>query len=176
MIARITRTAVLALIGFGCILFAAVPLQPGAAQWPMPDLLMMLLYYWTLRRPDSTPMLLVFGLGIVADLILMRPVGLGALTLVMATELLRSQVRTLREVAFVVEWLTIALLVTTAMGMQMSLLWLSLGTLPKLGEVALYAATTILIYPVVAILCGGILGLRHRRSGRMIYSTYLGEG
>lgn len=176
MTRRLTRILMLALAGFACILIVAVPIQPGATQWPMPDLLLMLCCYWVLRRPDSAPILVLFALGLIADLILMRPIGIGALALVLITELLRAQIRTLRDTAFPLEWLTVAILVGIGMLLQMALLWISLGTLPMPIEVAQYAGITILSYPAVALFCGGILGLRHRTSGKISYSNYLGEG
>lgn len=170
------RILMLAAIGFGCILISAVPLRPGAPLWPMPDLLLALCSYWVLRRPDTAPLIVIFALGLAADLILMRPIGIGALALVLVTEILRSQVRQMRDIPFVAEWLLITLMIGAAVTLQVVLMWISLGNLPPLRDMALYAGATALSYPVMAILCGGLLGLRHRNTGQMSYSTYLGEG
>lgn len=175
MIRRLIRVLMLLLVGFICILVLAVPLTPGVPSWPMPDLLIALCCYWVLRRPGSAPVIAIFVLGLTADLLLMRPVGLGALTLVLVTEVLRAQIRHLREVPFVLEWLMVGSLMAAGVIVQVVLMWISLGTLPMLAELAQYAGVTILSYPVVALICGGLLGLRHRSTGKLSYSTYLGE-
>lgn len=176
MIRWAIRIAMLILAGFGCILLSAIPLQPGAPQWPMPDLLFALCCYWVLRRPDSAPLIVVFALGLTADMLLMRPVGIGALTLVLATEVLRGQSRHLREVPFVLEWAIVAALIGMGVAMQAALIWISLGSPPTVGQLGRYAVGTMLSYPLVALICGGLLGLRHRGNGKLTYSTYLGEG
>lgn len=176
MTAALGRILLLLLAGAACILIAAVPMRPGVPEWPVPDLLMLLCCYWVLRRPESTPLLAVFALGLAADLVLLRPVGVGALTLVLATEVLRAQRQGLGDTSFLVEWLIVALTVLVMATLQIALLWLGLGALPALGEVAAHAGLTAAVYPLMAFVCATLLGLRHRRGGRLSYSSYLGEG
>lgn len=174
MIRRVLRFVMLALAGFVCILLSATPMQPGIHAWPTPDLLFALCCFWVIRRPESAPLLLIAALGLLADLILMRPVGIGALGLVLATEVLRASVRAVRETPLLVEWLFVSLLVLAMCLFHALILWLSLGNLPGLRAMAAYGLATAAVYPVVALFCGLILGVRHRPGQNLSYSNYMG--
>ena len=174
MMRRVLRFVMLGLAGFACILLSATPMRPGIHAWPTPDLLFALCCFWVIRRPESAPLLLVAGLGLLADLILMRPTGIGALGLVVSTEILRASFRALRDIPLLAEWLFVSALVMGTCLFHAVMLWLSLGNLPGLREMVEYGLATAAVYPIVALFCGLILGVRHRTGRNLSYSSYLG--
>ena len=58
--ARLMRIALLCLLSLMAIYLEAAPLGLGTAARPSPDLLLCVVAYWAIRRPGSTPVLLVF--------------------------------------------------------------------------------------------------------------------
>ncbi|WP_316015773.1 rod shape-determining protein MreD [Roseobacter sp. HKCCA0434] len=174
MIGAALRVASFVAVMLLAILLLAVPLRAGAPDWPMPDLVMAVACTWVLRRPEAAPMPIIFALGLMADLMLMRPVGLGAFALVVVTEVLRAQSRSLRDAPLVAELMLVALLIAAALAAQVGLIWLTLGNLPPLGELVTYGLLTIAAYPAVTLILALALGLRHRAGGQLAYSSYLG--
>jgi hypothetical protein len=80
---------VLVVLALAAIHVPMIPVSHAADRLPVPDLLFCLLAAWVVRRPERLPLLLVVALGLLADLLQARPVGPGALGLVLATEVLR---------------------------------------------------------------------------------------
>ena len=99
------------LIGFGwlAILLELAPLGGRASATPSPDLLLCVSAFLVLRRPTSTPAGLVLILGLTRDLVGGDAVGLGALTLLGAVEVLRIYRERLLRRTFAYEVAVIAL-------------------------------------------------------------------
>ena len=158
--------AVLALI-----LAALLPLSPGRIAWPGPDLLMAVTLAWVLRRPEQVPVLTVALVMLAADILLFRPLGLGAALAVVATEVARRQQHRWRAQGFLVEWLRVAILMGLMVLAErvirtLFLVPTTLAPLPPLGPEALRLIATIAAYPfVVAVLAA--LGLRHAAPGAL---------
>ena len=143
---------------------ALLPLSPGRIAWPGPDLLAALTLAWVLRRPEQVPVLVVAGVMLAADILLFRPLGLGAAIAVVATEVARHHQHRWRAQGFLVEWMRVAIL----MGMMvlaervirtLFLVPATLAPLPPLGQDMLRLIATVGAYPlVVAVLA--TLGLR----------------
>lgn len=149
------RRPLLPLLGLVAIYAALLPLGPdsGASR---PDLLYCLLLAWVIRAPISAPVWMVLALGLFADLMLTRPLGLGALGLLLATETARANGARLRAAPFLFEWLAV-LLGFAAMLTGIDLL-LRLSFLPAPGPAPLlrHLAATAIAYPlVVALLVWG---------------------
>lgn len=102
------ETVTLLAAGVLCVLASTVPLGSGGTL-VLPDLLYCLLVAWVVRRPARTPLWLVVGLGLFADLMLSRPVGLGALGLMLAVETFRRQALLFHGAPFVLEWIAAAI-------------------------------------------------------------------
>lgn len=166
----IFRFVVMGLAAIVALGLMVSPIQPGAGGVFTPDLVFGLMVYWVVRRPEQAGLVIVFFLGLVSDLILGRPVGLGALTLLISVEILRSQVQILRELNFVFEWLVVMLLLLTTMLIQALLLWITLAPTPGLGAMTMSALITGAFYPFVALVGRYGLALRHRRPGAMTVS------
>lgn len=152
----------LMLAGIVAIWTALIPFDAADDGWPGPDLVLALTLAWVVRRPAGAPFWAVAALGMAADLALARPVGLGALALLLAAEVLRPRAALLRAGWFVAEWAAVAALgAATLVAMNLALAAAFLDPLP-LGLLARQAATTALAYPVAA----AALALAARPAGR----------
>ena len=91
-------------LGVVAVEAALIPLGPGGAL-VAPDLLFGLVVAWVVRRPATAPLWAVLALGLFADLMLSRPLGLGALGLLLASEWFRRGGAASRPAPFPLEWL-----------------------------------------------------------------------
>ena len=90
-------------LGFMAVLAVMIPLGPGG-ELVAPDLLYCLLVAWVVRRPARTPLWAVVALGLFADVMLSRPIGLGALALMLAVEAFRRRALLFHGAPFLLEW------------------------------------------------------------------------
>ena len=130
------------------ILAALLPLAPGRIAWPGPDLLTAGTLAWVLRRPEQVPVLTVALVTLAADILLFRPLGLGALIAVVATEVARRQQHRWRAQGFLFEWLRVAILVALMVLAErvirtLFLVPVTLAPLPPLGSEVLRLIATI---------------------------------
>ncbi|MFO1104647.1 MAG: rod shape-determining protein MreD [Amaricoccus sp.] len=142
-----------------------IPLAPGSGAVP-PDLLFCLLVGWTIRRPNAIPAWAVLLLGLFADLMLSRPVGLGALGLLLATEAARIESARLRSGPFLLEWLLVTLCFALVLTWTEILLRLSFAAGPGFGAALRHLGATALAYPLVVAGLVWLLGLRAPRETR----------
>lgn len=157
-----SRTAELILLGgFGIVaIYAALlPLAPDGGMMP-PDLLYCLVIAWVLRTPKPLPILLIAGLGLLADILLSRPMGLGAVGLLLSAEFIRRRSGRLIGAPFPLEWaaaiLTFALMLV---GMQ-ALLHLVFAAPAGPHDLLRHFLGTLMAYPVAVLAIVGGLGLR----------------
>lgn len=160
MTSLILQRALLLALGLVAIHVPLVPVDHAADKVANPDLLFCLVVAWTVRRPDAVPLSVVLALGLLADLLLGRPPGPGALGLVLATEYLRS----CRAGSFPLEVMRAALLFAAVLAGTALLLVFTLAPSPGLESLARHWLATGLAYPVVAGLLH--LGLFAARPGR----------
>jgi rod shape-determining protein MreD len=157
----LAERALLPTLGVVAVYAALVPLGPGSGLVP-PDLLYCLVVAWVIRRPASAPLWVVLGLGLLADLLLSRPPGLGALGLLLASEAFRANRGVLNGLPFPVEWLAAAAGFAVVLAAMNLALALTLADPPGLAASAQYLLATALAYPLVV---AGLL-LLHVRAPR----------
>ncbi|MEO5614569.1 MAG: hypothetical protein ABIR04_06555, partial [Cypionkella sp.] len=75
---------------------------------PGPDLLLCIIFAWTMRRPDYLPALLIAVVVLLEDMLLDRPPGLWTALVLLASEFVRGRVALTRELNFGVEWLLVS--------------------------------------------------------------------
>lgn len=85
-----------------------LPTGSTAGNWPGPDLMLCLILALVLRRPEYLPIWLVMLVVLLEDLMLLRPPGLWAALVVLASEFVRSRGALTRELSFWVEWMLVA--------------------------------------------------------------------
>lgn len=145
-------------LAFAAIHVPMVPISHAADRFALPDLLYCLALAFVVRRPTAAPLALVLAAGLLGDILLAKPPGLGALGLVLASEAVRTRRRWLRA-SFAAEWLTAALLFAVVTASTALLLAVTLAPPPNPTPLAAHWLATVLTYPIVA----GALAAADRR-------------
>lgn len=125
-----------------------------------PDLLYALLVAWVIRRPQGVPLALVVALGLFADLMLSRPLGLGALVLLFAVELFRQRGRLFWGAPFPLEWVAVVLAFAFMLGLEHLVLMVAFMPSPGLSTSLHHLAATAVSYPIVVLGITWCLGVR----------------
>ncbi len=116
-----------------------MPLTPLAA-----------VFFWTLYRPGLMPPWVVFGLGVLADLLSAAPLGVNALIFLLLHGGVMTQRRALAKQSFLIVWIGFALfaaaLLTLNWGMRTLLSFTIQPVTPGLFE----CGVTIAAYPLLA--------------------------
>lgn len=156
---RSLETPLLAGLGVVSVLAVTMPVGPGGTLGA-PDLLACLLVAWVVRRPAQLPLGLVVALGLFADLLLSRPLGLGALGLVVVVEAFRRRALLFHGAPFVVEWAA----AVAAFALMLAGVSLALGLVfaptPGVGPSLRHVAATAIAYPLVVLGLAWCLGVR----------------
>lgn len=157
--AAIVGVPLLAILGVLSVLVVMMPLGLDDRLAP-PDLLYALLVAWVIRRPRGAPFVLVVSLGLFADLMLSRPLGLGALMLVLAVELFRQRARLFWGVPFALEWLAVLLAFAVLLAVENLVLAVAFVPPPGLVISLQHLAATAVAYPLVVLGLTWCLGVR----------------
>lgn len=144
-----------------------LPLDTSAGHLPGPDLLLCLIFAWTVRRPDYLPVLLIVGVVLLEDVLLMRPPGLWTALVVMASEFIRSRVALTRELSFGVEWLLVAGLMVAAFLTYRLVFSLAVLPQPGFGFAVVQILWSALAYPVVVFASRFGLALHKPATGEL---------
>lgn len=147
------------------VFFQLLPLNPGPGRIPGPDILVLIAFAWILRRPEYVPVWLIAVIFLVADLLFLRPPGLWAGIVVVASEALRARAPQLRDQSLVVEWLTVAGTITGMFIANALILGIFFVDQPGLGATLIRLFATILVYPVVVALSARAFGVRKMAGG-----------
>ncbi len=120
----------------------------------MPALVLTAVYYWAIFRPDLMPAWLVFGIGVLHDLLTGAPLGLGAAMLLTAYLAVAAQRRFFAHATFALLWAGFVLVAAMALTVE----WL-FGSLLQVRlvdplETLLRYAATVAAYPCLAWLFG----------------------
>lgn len=126
---------------------------------PGPDLLLCIVFAWTMRRPDYLPALLIAAVVLLEDLVLLRPPGLWTALVVIASEFVRSRVALTRELNFGVEWLLVSAMMMAMLILYRIAFGLVLLPQPPFGFAMVQVIWSILCYPVVVFLSRAVLDL-----------------
>ncbi|MEM7056933.1 MAG: rod shape-determining protein MreD [Pseudomonadota bacterium] len=160
---RLFRIALLLTLGTVVIFAEAAPLGLGPTAPPSPDLLMCVLIYWSIRRPGSTPLLAVFALGLMRDFLTDVPLGAGTLSLVIVTELFKSQRRHLQRMNFMVEWMTVTVAVLASTAFVWLLVVLTLAQPPYVIVLLHQCLYTAMVYPLIVMILRWVFRISWRK-------------
>lgn len=162
-------TGVVILISFGwlAILLELAPLNEEAGALPSPDILFCVVAFLVMRRPGGAPGVLILALGLARDLLGGGPVGLGALVLLAAAEILRAMAETLRRRSRIYEFAAIAALATLMTAAQVIVLTISFAALPPIDVLGVRLLMTVGAYLVVFFLFRQILRIRAERTNEL---------
>lgn len=160
-----TRGAPIRMAGFAATALAAIlievaPLGLSAGASSAPDLVAAAVFFWALRRPEATPILLVFLVAICRDLLTGGPVGAGALALVLGAEMLRA--RNGAQLAAHLELALFAVFALTTGLASWFMVWISAGGAPALSEILSRAAVSAICYPLIYFVFHMVFRIRSR--------------
>jgi rod shape-determining protein MreD len=150
-------------LGFVAVQAALIPLGLDGLLVP-PDLLYGLVVAWIIRRRASAPLWAVLLLGLFADVMLSRPVGLGALALVVVSEWFRRRGRLFHNSPFPLEWLAATIGFAGIMAFMYLVLVLVVAPTPGLAATLRHVTATVLAYPLIVLGLTWCLNLRAPRS------------
>ncbi|MEM9781248.1 MAG: hypothetical protein AAF899_02125 [Pseudomonadota bacterium] len=157
---QLWRAALIGLVALVALLLEAAPMGTGASALPSPDLMLLVLGVAVVRRPDCVPIPLVFTLGLARDLIGDMPVGLGALTLIAAIEILRMRAPALSRAALWLEGMTIAAVTLAMLAAQIVLMLIMLAQPPYLMDLVRQWVLTLAFWPLAVFVVRGVMGIR----------------
>lgn len=157
---RALNAAVLVAFGWLAILIEIAPLGARASETPSPDLLFCVASYLAIRRPTATPASLILLLGLARDFIGGGAVGLGALCLLGAVEILRRSRERLMRRSFGYELGVVAVVALAMSVVQVVVLTFAFAPSPALETLGLGVVVTVASYALVALVFRYILRLR----------------
>ncbi|MBV0910979.1 rod shape-determining protein MreD [Anianabacter salinae] len=157
---RIGYAALYVAICLGLMIYNILPIDLQAGTIPGPDLMLCVTFAWVLRRPRWVPVLLIAAMFLVADLMFMRPPGLWAALVVLASEYLRNHDNGGGELTFGNEMLMVAATILTISLADRLVLSLLLVDQVPVRLTLLQFLTTIVAYPVVVLISHLGLGVR----------------
>lgn len=158
--ALVVNALVLLAFGWAAILIEIAPLGGRAGATPSPDLLFCVAAVLVLRRPAATPASLVLLLGLARDLVSGGAVGLGALTLLAAVEVLRWTRERLQRRSFIYEFAAVGALAIAMSLVQVVILTFAFTPSPALETLGLGVLVTVAAYIGIALVFRFVLRLR----------------
>lgn len=151
------------------VFFHLLPLDTLPRHWAPPDLLLAFTLAWSLRRPEYVPALSIAVVMLMADLLFQRPPGLLALLVVLGSEHLKSRAAGLSEAGFVLEWVTVSVVVVAITFANRLVLGLLTVQQAPLALAMIQMAMTVVAYPLVVVVTHLIMRVRRPvpRDGRI---------
>ena len=144
-----------------------LPLHPGPGRIPAPDVLLMMTFAGVLRRPEYIHVGFVAVAFLLADFLFMRPPGLWAALVVIATEYLRARETGWRDMPFLFEWGVVSAVTVVLALVYSVLLAIFFVDRPGIGLTLLHLAITLAAYPLVVLLTASFFGLRKSAPGEV---------
>lgn len=144
-----------------------LPLGSEAGSLPGPDVMLCLIMAWIIRRPDYLPMPLILIVLLSEDLILLRPPGLWAAIVVVATEFLRSRTILTRELSFPAEWALVSGVMLLTLLVDRLILALAVVPQPPFGFAAVQLLWSFATYPLIVAASHLVIDLRKPATGQI---------
>ncbi|OUS07157.1 hypothetical protein A9Q96_07560 [Rhodobacterales bacterium 52_120_T64] len=138
-----------AILGFVTIGLPIIPMGLAANSVAFPDVMYAFFAAWLIRRPMPALIVGIVFFGVLADAMMMRPLGLWALVLFVGMEVLRLSERAFRDIPFVVEWLYVSALFALMLMLQNLLLFVSFDGVYGFTDVIWHWVRTVAVYPIV---------------------------
>ncbi|MDW8443865.1 MAG: rod shape-determining protein MreD [Acetobacteraceae bacterium] len=145
--ARDSAPAALAVV---LLLAGGLPIGAAGQNGGMPLTIFASVYFWTLYRPGLMPPWVVFGLGLLADLLSAAPLGVNTLILLLLHGSVLTQRRTLARQSFLIVWIGFALFATVMLALTWGLRTLLSLTVQPIGPAVFECGMTIAAYPILA--------------------------
>ena len=148
---RLARMALVGFLGMLAIYVEAAPLGVATGSPPSPDLLLCVVAYWSIRRPGSIPLALVFALGLVRDLLTDMPVGAGVLSLVLVSEAFKRWRGRIGRSLFMSEWIAVAAASVAGTALVWLLVAITFAQPPYPSDLLNQCIYTAMVYPLLVV-------------------------
>ncbi len=152
-------------IGLVSVLWSVIPFDLSAEALPDPDLFYCLTMAFLVRRPEYVPIWTVFVVFFMRDVLTLAPLGLSTLMIIIASEVVRTNVQAFREYIFGLEWLWVATMFTIITLIQNTVLTLTFADTPRLVEQVPLILFTVLAYPVIVWVIRYVFRITRPRPG-----------
>lgn len=154
---RLFRITLVVTLGIMMVYVEASPLGIGPDAPPSPDLLLCIVVFWSVRRPEAVPMVMVFALGLVRDMLTDVPIGAGALSLVLVAEVFKANRRYFARTSFLREWMALAFAAAAGSMFVWTLVLLTFAQPPFVSDLLHQCLYTAMIYPLFIFVLRWIL-------------------
>lgn len=159
--------ALFVVIALVLLFLRLLPLGSVAGHLPGPDILLCVIFAWTMRRPDFLPPLLIAVVVLLEDFLLMRPPGLWTALVLLGSEFVRARVALTRELNFLVEWVLVSGIMLSMMIAYRLVFAVVLLPQAGFGFALVKVLWSILCYPVVVGLSRYALDLYKPATGEI---------
>lgn len=147
------------LIGMALIMLRLLPLQTVPRTWAGPDVMLCLVFAWSIRRPDYVPTFLIACVILLEDFLLQRPPGLHAALVVGFSFWLKAKAHGAEDHSWNVE-ITYITIATLGIFLATRLIYsIALLPLPALSLHFVQALSTLLFYPIMALTSAVVLNI-----------------
>lgn len=136
------------------VLMSAMPIRVPGYSDIAPSFVLIVVFFWTLNRPELLPPGALFGIGLLDDFLTGGPVGLSGLVLMVVCIGMGTQSRVLRGQPFEILWLAFAVVALGARLVATLLAALWTGIAFDAGSFLVAFAVTVALYPVAAWIMG----------------------
>ena len=148
------------LLGLFAVAYPLLPLQFSPARFSSPDLLFALTMVWIVRQPQSAPFLLVAALALLADAVLMRPMGLWAVLMLISSETVRFSYKSIQDRGIIAEFTLIASLLLAMVVLQNLVLWVSFSQVLEFAKIVQFVILTLASIPVILLFLHYVVRVR----------------
>ena len=154
------------------MLVSVVPLSFIHQMRSAPFIVIMAIYFWSIHKPEALPLLLLFTLGMVNDLLAGDPlVGMSALIFVGVGWGIGRRTSFFRAQNFLTLWFGFSLIAVVIIIVQTLLSLVFLSSSPPLAACLMSLALNVMLYPFVA----GALHIVARLAGRQRFFAQQGD-
>jgi len=154
-------------VAFVIIFAQLLPIDGRPGGWPFPDLLLALTFVWVVRRPDYAPVLVIGVIFLLTDLLFQRPPGLWAALVVIATEIVRTRSKGLRDFPILLECVTVAGTIVALVVANRMVLAMAMTPQAPLGPTLIQMIGTMAIYPVMIVIARYVFGITRPALGEV---------
>ncbi len=130
------------------VMLYAAPLRIGSVSIPMPLFPFMVIYFWSMTRPEFMPWIAIFLTGLFQDVLTGGPVGLWALTYLLSTAIISTQTEVLAGRGRTALWAGFVIAIVAASFMAWVFARIALGTDPSFGRLGIEILVTLLTFPL----------------------------
>lgn len=117
-----------------------------------PDLILILIYFWGIYRPQFLPIPLIFIAGLLIDILTSPFIGVNTILYITSFIIVKSQRRFLMAQSFTIQWLCFGLVCTLKTTLQWLLLSMISFMMFPIFDSLILCVFSIILYPFFALI------------------------